>query len=1045
MVRRSWVLFIFALSCTEPTNPPASRCEGVRCTGTDVCDPDTGACRPRASDGGTDAGPRDAGVDAGAVDAGTDGGAGSSDGGVDAGGMDAGPQDAGLDAGVDGGAGLDAGAPECVDNFDCIGVRNRCDTSRGRCVECLDDGHCPSAIPQCDVVRNECVECLSNVDCANPQPTCRNRVCDDCLALTECGPGRSCDLRFGDCVVLPDSCAAPQALSIADAGGTAYVTVDPLAAVDDVTTSCGAGPDLVYALNLPAARDVTVTARLVGPGTAAPVVALRSSPCASGAELACDRVRDGGSAASLALSNVAAGSYFVVLETPPGTSGRVELAVTAVPQPTMAVNDTCAGAEPLAFFGTRAVTVGSTVLASNDGVGPSCSPTAAASGNDLAYTYDVDGGANVTVSVRPLGGSALVPVVSVRAACASAMNELGCSAATATQETRTISLPNHPAGRFAVMVDSANGTSGSFQLEVTRTPVVPNESCAAVQALTFQGNVATATGDTSYALNDNQGPDATPSCSASARSTGGDVVFSYTLTQPRDVTVSVTPTGMNPTFWPVLSLRSACANATTAGELACVSPNASVQARASLVNQPAGTYVVWVDSAAQTSGPFQLEVVTAAPTPPPANDTCATAQALVFTGNVAAVSSLTLQAANDNNAFDVSPTCSPTARQNGRDVVYAFTLAAPQDVTIDLRPATGSLLRPVAYVRKASCTSQLLGDELVCLENAGPVRSVLTNLGVGTYWLFVDGAGGSSGAFDLTVTRASPTPPPSNDECAGATPLAFTNDVATVVDTTFGASNSNVASDNAPACGADFIPRRWGRDLVYSYTLASPKDVEVRVASGSGSLHAPVVYVRGQNQCALGFAGNELACGASIGPGVAMVYLPNQAPGTYPLFIDSNSYDTGVFTLQVRQLPPTLPPANDTCAGAVMVPLGATGVSGDTTGARDDYSISSNPRYASPCGLSFFAGRDVVYVFTPATTGSFTATVTPQGSFDPALLQLSGSCSPAQCVRASDTAGPGGGEAITFTATAGQPVFFVVDAFENSAPTGFGRFTLRVQ
>lgn len=1037
-------VLLVAAACGTSSTPPASKCEGVRCTGSDICEPATGACVPR---GGVDAGAVDAGRDGGSPDGGTDAGppdAGAADAGGRDGGQDSGiVADAGSDAGTD--AGLDAGRPECVDNFDCFGVRNRCDQSRGRCVECVIDAHCPSAIPKCEVVRGDCVECLSNVDCQNPQPTCRNRVCDDCLALTECGPGRSCDLRFGDCFTLPDSCANPQALAIADAGGTAFVSLELSTAVDDVTTSCGSGPDLLYALTIPATRDVTVTARRRGGGTVAPAVALRNAPCVSGSELACDQLRDGGSAASLALSNVPAGTYYVVVESPAGTSGPVELSVTAVPPPTMAANDTCAAVEALTFFGTRAVTVGSTVLATNDAVGPSCSPSAAATGKDLVYAYDLDGGSNVSVTVRPLSGSTLTPVVSVRPLCLSPLNELTCAASPTAGTPVSAAISNQPAGQYVVVVDSANGSSGSFQLEVTRTPVIPNDSCVAPQALTFVGSVASATGDTSFAANDNAPGDATPSCSASARSSGGDVLFTYTLTQPRDVTVSVTPTGPSPTYWPVLSVRSACSNGATSGELACVSPNASMQARASFVNQPAGTYVVWVDSAAQTSGPFQLEVVTAAPTPPPTNDSCSSPQALVFSGNTAIVASSTLQAANDNFPFDVSPTCSTTAKQNGRDVVYTLTLAAPQDVTLEVTPTASSLLRPVLYVRRNSCTSQVLGDELVCLERVGPVRTTLTNLAAGTYFVFVDGAGGTSGDFTLTATRAAPTPPPANDECPGAQALSFSGDVATVVASTFGSSNSNSPSDNAPACGTDFIPRRWGRDLVYTYTLGSPKDVEVRVTSGSGSAHAPVTYVRGPGQCALGFAGNELACGASVGPGTAVAYLPNQQPGTYPLFVDSNSYDTGTFTLQVRQLPPTPVPANDTCATPATVPLGATGVGGNTTGATDSYSVGSNPRYASGCGNAFMSGRDVVFVFTPPTSGAFTATVTPQGAFDPALLQLNGSCSAAQCVRASDTGGPGASEAIAFSATAGQPVYFVVDSADGAAPYGFGAFTLRVQ
>jgi len=91
------------------------------------------------------------------------------------------------------------------------------------------------------------------------------------------------------------------------------------------------------------------------------------------------------------------------------------------------------------------------------------------------------------------------------------------------------------------------------------------------------------------------------------------------------------------------------------------------------------------------------------------------------------------------------------------------------------------------------------------------------------------------------------------------------------------------------------------------------------------------------------------------------------------------------------------------------------------------------------------SGRDVVYVFTPPSTGVFRATVTPQAAFDPALQQLNGGCSATQCVRSSDAAGPGGAESITFSATQGQPVHFVIDSFENTAPSGFGTFTFTIE
>nr|MCU0701882.1 hypothetical protein [Myxococcaceae bacterium] len=377
---------LVALGCPPMDNPPVSRCEGVRCPSGERCDLASGRCV------GSDGGVRDGGGEDGGADA------GRFDGGADAGREDAGrPLDAGLDGGLDAGppdgggdGGHDAGPAGCLVDAECFGVRNRCDTTTGACVECLVDGHCPSATPKCDVLRGECVECLSKVDCQNPRPTCRARACDDCNALTECGPGQTCELLLGDCAVLPDSCAAPQVLGLPDAGGSAFVTVDLTSAVDDVSTSCGQGVDLVYAFELAGTRDVTVSARALAGSTARPTVAVRAAACSTGSELACDTAPDGGAGASLVLPGLSAGRYFVLLESAPGTAGRVELGVTAAPMLTTAPNDTCAQVEPLSFFGTRAVAVGSTLLATNDGLGPSCSPTAASAGGDLAYGYEVD-------------------------------------------------------------------------------------------------------------------------------------------------------------------------------------------------------------------------------------------------------------------------------------------------------------------------------------------------------------------------------------------------------------------------------------------------------------------------------------------------------------------------------------------------------------------------------------------------------------------------------------------------------------------------------
>lgn len=1022
---------------------PAGRCDGVRCEGAMVCEASTGRCV--APDGGSaaaDAGPRDAGArDAGPVDGGA-GDAGHADaGGEDAGVTDAGPRDAGA---VDGGGG-DAGPEDagCGGDAECPGAA-RCEPQTRTCVECYLDAHCPSSVvPRCDVRDFTCQACVSNADCANPTPVCAARQCLPCASDAECGPGRECDrMLSGDCLPLPDSCANPRVILPAGLGATSF-TAEPAQAIDDVTGSCGpGGPELVYAFTTGAVRSLAVTVAPLAGSLARPVVFLRASPCGAGAEAACDA--PGGGSASLAVPSLAAGTWYLFVESAGSAPGRVAVTVSLTAPSLPPANDGCGAPESLTFVGSRAVAVGNTTLASNDATGPSCSATASTSGGDLAYAYVLTARSNVTVVARPMAGSPLHPVVSVRGTCGVAASEVGCQAQ-ALAAAAQVTLPGQQPGAWTVWVDSADGTQGAFQLEVTATPVVDNDGCAGAEALVFSGGVATAVGDTSAATNGNAAQDQTPSCSDSARGTGRDVVYAYTLTQPRDVTVRVTPTGPQPSFEPVVSVRTSCAAATRDAEVGCVSLLDAGPTTVTLVNQPAGAYALWVDGARDTAGPFELEVVLSPPTPPPANDSCAAPEALVFNGDVATASGSTLQAANDNSGYHVSPTCSMTARQMGRDVVYRMTLAAPADVALEVTPAPGSALHPALYVRQSSCTSQILGDEVVCLESAGVATATLTALPAGDYWVWVDGAGGTAGAFTLTATRSPPTPPPANDACAGAQALTFVGDTATATGSTFGATNGNTPTDNAPACGDDFLPRRYGRDLVYTYTLTGAQDVDIRVTPGPGSALRPALYARSPGQCASFGAGDELGCVARATPGELKLYLPNQLAGTYPLFVDSNGYETGDFTLTVRKLPATLPPPNDGCAAPAVVPHGPAGVAGDTTGARNDFSLGSTPPYGPACRGFFFSGRDVTYQYTAPATGTVTATVTPVGLFDPALMLLQPTCGADACVRFADSGGAGVAESLTLSVTAGHTYYFVVDAWDGAQPDTAGAFRLVVQ
>lgn len=1026
-------------ACPGPTpNPPVDRCSGVRCTGDDLCNALTGRCESR------DAGVVDAGVDAGLPDAGE-----ADAGGEDAGLPDAGPFDAGTpDAGTPDSGIPDAGAPDagevdagCSTNDECfLGAAPYCDPSTRACVECFADSHCPSSVvPVCDLRVSRCVGCVAGANCANPLPVCdATQQCVQCNTNADCGAGRECSALNGECTALNDTCASARAILPAGTGGIS-ITAEPGQAIDDTAGTCNAsGPELVYSFTTTVTQALTVAVAPLTGSSARPVVYLRGA--CTGTELSCDAPTSG--SASLAVPALPPGTYFLFVESANGAPGRVSLNVSLQAPPTSAANSTCANAESLSANGTtvfRSVTVGNTAVGQNlDATLPTCSASARTNGNELWYRLTLSAPSNVTLIARPISGSTLRPVVSLASACGGTSS--GCQAAPSATAS-TLSLPGLAAGTWLVQVDSADGTSGAFQLEVDATPIVGNDSCASATALSFTNDTATATGETTWAVNEVVSGAQTPSCSDSARGTGRDVVFSYSITTPRDVTVRVTPTGSNPTFQPVVSVRTACADATRAAEQGCASPVASTPAQLTLVNQPAGTYFVWVDASQDTSGPFQLEVVTAAPTPPPTNDSCSAPQVLNFVADVATAVGSTLQAANDNSGGDVSPTCNASAKQSGRDVVYSFSLSQPRDVRVQVTPTSGSTLIPAVYLRRGNCTSQLLSDEVVCAAAIGGVDTSVTRLAAGTYFLWVDSSAGTRGDFTLTVTSSAPTPAPANDACAGAQSLVFTNDVANVAGTLIGADNSNSPTDNAPACGTDFMPRRFGRDVVYAYTLTQAQDVDVTVTPDGSAAWLPTLYVRAPNQCASFSAGFELACVADTASRPLRIYLPNQPPGTYFLHVDSNSYASSPFSLRVARRPATLPPSNDRCQAPVALSHG-TPVMGDTTAALDDLSSLTYPQ---ACRRGLLDGRDVVYAYTATATGNVTAVVTPEAGFNPTLLLLQGGCSAAQCVRLADGQGAGVPESFSFPVTAGSTYYLVVDSVSREVPNAFGRFSLVVQ
>ncbi|MCA9582583.1 MAG: pre-peptidase C-terminal domain-containing protein, partial [Myxococcales bacterium] len=253
------------------------------------------------------------------------------------------------------------------------------------------------------------------------------------------------------------------------------------------------------------------------------------------------------------------------------------------------------------------------------------------------------------------------------------------------------------------------------------------------------------------------------------------------------------------------------------------------------------------------------------------------------------------------------------------DLVLELTLTEPKDVLV---MASGKGITTV--MMRTTCDSA--ATEFECSRSVpGEVRA--RALAAGTYSLIV----GSSvvGEINVNVVLSEPTSPPMNEGCAAPLDVGAGG--------TFSGQLVDVADDVSVSCrtAAD-------SDLVYAVTLAEESDLEVVATSPLGSTMTVAV----RTTCA--DEETDLRCVRGAPASSRLHRLP---AGTYYVIVEGSTSRELDFTLAVNVLPPTDPPAADTCAVAVPIALGST-VMGTLANKQDDLSLS--------CGLSY---PDAVYSF----------------------------------------------------------------------------------
>jgi hypothetical protein len=127
--------------------------------------------------------------------------------------------------------------------------------------------------------------------------------------------------------------------------------------------------------------------------------------------------------------------------------------------------------------------------------------------------------------------------------------------------------------------------------------------------------------------------------------------------------------------------------------------------------------------------------------------------------------------------------------------------------------------------------------------------------------------------------------------------------------------------------------------------------------------------------------------------------------------------------------------SNDKCEDTPTVLTKGVAVSGVTALATDDYPGADWADLSSTC-TGRFAGKDLVYSYTPAAAGDFTITVTPDSRYQAQVWYSKGTCGGSACL--SSSLGTAKGTAVTLTvagAEAGETYFIVVDGKSSSPAT----------
>jgi hypothetical protein len=688
------------------------------------------------------------------------------------------------------------------------------------------------------------------------------------------------------------------------------------------------GGDVWFSVTVPAGGAMTVQTVQATTGTdiGDTGMSIYSGTCSNLTDVGCDDDGAGGIKSLLTLSGRTPGEVLYVRTW--GYGGRTGTIAVCATTPAVLTNDNCAGAVALPVTTACTAPVAGTVSSATQSLPPTTNCGFATTANDVWYSFTA-GGATQTLAFT----GNFQAVVDVRSGTCTNSTSVFCGT-TFTNQPLTLTGLTSGQTYFLRLYPNNNTVppaNAQFTLCLTAGPTpATNDECA--NAIVLPVTTACTTPVSGTVVGASQSLPASTTCGFTTNA--NDVWYRFTA---GGATQTLTYTG---NFQAVVDVRSG--TCTTSASVFCgtVFNNQPLIISGLTSGQ---TYFLRLYANATVpplpaNSAFTL-CLTPGPTPP-ANDECTGAVALTVNTVCTPVSGTVAGASQS-----LAPSTGCGFATNANDVWYSFTAGgATQTLTF-----TGNF-QAVVEVRSGTCANS---TSVFCGTTFTNQPLTLTGLTSGqSYFLRLYANTNvqplpATSAFTVCLTPGAAAA--ANDDCAAAVAVAVVQNCANSTNgTVVGASQSLPPSStcgtatNAADVWYSFVAGGTTQQITLNPRFAAVLDVRSGTCASSTSVFCTTV-----------FAGNT--AGTIVGSLTSgqTYFIRIYANGTVqPLPANAT------FTLCVSPAP--APPANDECATAVALTVGAActaPVSGTIEAASQSLPPTAN------CGFSTSAA-DVWYSFT---------------------------------------------------------------------------------